>query len=170
MSLLAMPNPSRSWSAFRTPSGVRPAAVISSSVDMPSSASASNSAWQMVSSPLRYSFVISAFSSRARASSSVATRREDGNTCTRFSSLVSSTASSSHATAVRTRVSSVAESRSNTPSSSSRRISPAVATTSPFRRFFRSRLRSARSTPWISRRLNRERADIPNCRSTSSWA
>ena len=54
---------------------------------------------------------MSARSSRARASSSEATRREDGNTWTRFSSLLSSTASSSQATAVRTRVSSVAVSR-----------------------------------------------------------
>ena len=99
-----------------------------------------------------------------------ATLREDGNTCTRFSSRVSRTASSNQATAVRTRVSSVAVSRSNTPSSSSRRISPEVATTWPSSRFLRSRLRRARSTPWISRRLNRERADIPNWRSTSSWA
>ena len=45
------------------------------------------------------------------------TRSEDGNTCTRFSSRVSSVASSSQDMAVRTRVSSVAESRSNSASS-----------------------------------------------------
>ena len=100
--------------------------------------------------------------SLARTSSTVPTRSDEGNTWVRFSSRVSSTASSSQATAVRTRVSSVAESRSNTFSSSSPRISPAVATTSPPGRFFRSRLRSARRTPWISRRVSRERADIPN--------
>ena len=50
-----------------------------------------------------------AFWSLAYASSTELTRREDGNTCTRFSSRVSSTDSSSQATAVRTLVSSVAE-------------------------------------------------------------
>ena len=71
------------------------------------------------------------FFSLASTSSFELTRRDEGKTCTRFSSRVNSTASSSQATAVRTRVSSVVESRSNAFSSSSLRISPAVATTSP---------------------------------------
>ena len=89
---------------------------------------------------------------------------------------------------MRTRVSSVAESRSNAASSSSPRISPAVATTSPSvrfllrapgleldvpatspsARFLRPRRRNAFRMPWISRRVSRERAERPNCRSTSS--
>ena len=68
----------------------------------------------------------------AAASSSVLIRSEDGKTCTRFSSRVRSADSSSHATAVFTLVSSVALSRSNSCSVSSRTISPDVAITSPF--------------------------------------
>ena len=48
------------------------------------------------------------------------------------------------------------------------RISPGLATTSPPQRSRRFRLRSARNTPWISRRVSLERADMPNCRSTSA--
>ena len=65
-----------------------------------------------------------------RASPTEFTRREDGKICTRFSSRLTSFDSSSQDTAVRTLVSSVAESRANAASSSSPRISPAVAMTS----------------------------------------
>ena len=173
VSLLAMPNRSRSYRAPRTRSGLRPEIAIISSVLTPSSASAPISACAISRSCRRYAAAIFALASCRAASPTVLTRSEDGNTCTTFSSRVRSRDSSSQATAVRTRVSSVAESRSNTFSSSSPRISPAVATTSPakrFFRFFRSRLRRALRIPWISSRVRRERADMPNCRSTSSGA
>jgi hypothetical protein len=77
-----------------------------------------------------------------------------GKICTRFSSRVSSAASSSHDTAVRTRVSSVAESRSKAPSSSSARISPGVAIRSPSfataLALLSSRFLSERRMAWIS--------------------
>ena len=152
VSLLAMPNRSRSYRAPRTRSGLRPEISISSSVLTPSSASAPISASAISRRCLRYAAAILASASRRSASSTVLTRSEDGNTWTTFSSRVRSCDSSSQATAVRTRVSSVAESRSNTFSSSSPRISPAVATTSPAKRFFRSRLRRALRIPWISSR------------------
>lgn len=168
VSLLAMPNRSRSYIALRTPSAVRPDTTISSSVDIPLSGSASINVSAMLSSRFRYSLAISALDKRLSASSTELTLNEDGNTFTLFSSRVNRTASSSQETAVRTRVSSVAESLSKTFSSSSIRISPGVATTSPFNRFLRSSLRSARRTPWISCRVSLDRADIPNCRSMSS--
>ena len=168
VSLLAMPNRSRSCSAPRTPSGLSPETPISSSVLTPSSAGAPISVSAMSNSCLRYAFVMPALASRSLASLTEFTRRDAGNTRTEFSSRVRSSDSSSHATAVRTLVSSVSESRSNALSSSSPRISPAVATTSPPNRFFLSRFRSALRMPWISRRVSLERADMPNCRSASS--
>ena len=147
VSSLAIPTSSRSWSAFRTPSEFRPEAAINSSVLMPSSASASISVSQIFSNCRRYSTATFLCWSLDCASATEPTRSDDGNTCTRFSSRVSSTASSSQATAVRKRVSSVAESRSKTLSSSSVRISPEVAITSPSVRFLRSRFRRALRTP-----------------------
>ena len=102
VSLLAMPNRSRSYRAPRTRSGLRPEISISSSVLTPSSASAPIRASAISRSCLRYASAMLALASRRSASSTVLTRSEDGNTCTIFSSRVRSCDSSSQATAVRT--------------------------------------------------------------------
>ena len=147
MSLRAMPRDSRSCRAPLTPSALRPELLMSSSVVMPPSAGASSRAAVTFNNSLLRPWYSLARSSFSCASSMDWIRRADGKISVRFSSRLSRWLSSSQATAVFTRVSSVMASRSKALSSSSRRISPTVATTSFCICFLRLRLRSARRMP-----------------------
>ena len=111
---------------------------------------------------------MSAVSIRLRASSMVRIFNDDGNTRTKFSSRFSSTASSSHETAIFTRVSSVSLSRPKSPSTSSLTISPGVATTSPSRFDRRPSRRRDFRIAAISCLSRRDRAESENCFSISS--
>ena len=107
-------------------------------------------------------------SRRSRAAPWSGTFRLAGWILTSFSSLVARVASSSQATAVLTRVSSLTVSRWKSPSVSSARISPGVATMSVFCFVLSSSLLSALRTLSISCLLIRERAFRENCCSVSS--
>ena len=111
VSSFAIPRASRSAKALRTPDTVSPLTPQSSSVVMPSSCGALMICCTMAARSSRRRSVISADARISRTSCMLLTRSEAGNTCTRFSSRFRSRASSSQATAVFTRVSSVLLSR-----------------------------------------------------------
>ncbi len=146
----------------------RPLCSISSSVLMPSFGSVFISSSTIFRYFSRIASERSAPASRARAWSSVTTRRLAGNIRVWFSSRFRKRARSSHAIAVLTRVSASGLSAAiDTSASSSARISPGVITTSDSleRPAFRRRSRRISTMSFAERR---ERADSPNWISTSS--
>ena len=177
MSFDATPISSSVLNTLRSCCSEQPHSFINSSVDTPVSGSACVRVWTTRSicarTSLRMLRRLPSRSMRCRAAARLGRRRDEGKTLVWFWSRRASFDSSNHAMAVRTRSSSVALSRENSPASSWSRISPEVATTASsvsawWRRRRSSRRRIARSTAWMSRRSNREPAVSENCCSVSS--